>query len=169
VSVTAKSRHRGVCNNCNAPLGPSDGCIVWYRQRQGDLNFSVGYVPVRGCESCAEEGYNAELSSRPFSLRMALGVLGGKQPHVRDTYCNWCGRPIVFVTQTKYPEPYRRIMYCSEACREAAAGVEAGSREKVCEVCGESFTATRRDAKTCSPACKQKAYRARKAVKWHRM
>jgi len=33
--------------------------------------------------------------------------------------------------------------------------------EKTCEVCGEQFTATRRDAKTCSPACKQKAYRQR--------
>jgi len=35
-------------------------------------------------------------------------------------------------------------------------------RKKVCEVCGEEFTATRRDAKTCSPRCKQKAYRQRK-------
>ncbi len=37
----------------------------------------------------------------------------------------------------------------------------AKSREKVCEVCGEEFTATRRDAKMCSSACKQKAYRRR--------
>jgi predicted nucleic acid-binding Zn ribbon protein len=33
---------------------------------------------------------------------------------------------------------------------------------KVCEVCGEEFTATRRDQKTCSRACKQKAYRRRR-------
>ena len=31
----------------------------------------------------------------------------------------------------------------------------------VCEVCGEALTATRRDAKTCSAACRQKAYRRR--------
>jgi hypothetical protein len=37
----------------------------------------------------------------------------------------------------------------------------AEERKKVCEVCGEEFTATRRDAKTCSKACKQKAYRWR--------
>ena len=31
-----------------------------------------------------------------------------------------------------------------------------------CEVCGEALTAaTRRDAKTCSAACRQKAYRRR--------
>jgi RNA polymerase-binding transcription factor DksA len=31
----------------------------------------------------------------------------------------------------------------------------------VCEVCGEALTATRRDAKTCSAACRQQAYRGR--------
>ena len=31
----------------------------------------------------------------------------------------------------------------------------------VCEVCGEALTATRRDAKTCSAACRQTAYRRR--------
>ena len=31
----------------------------------------------------------------------------------------------------------------------------------VCEVCGEAFAATQRDAKTCSAACRQKAYRRR--------
>ena len=31
----------------------------------------------------------------------------------------------------------------------------------VCEVCGEALRDTRRDAKTCSAACRQKAYRRR--------
>jgi hypothetical protein len=31
-----------------------------------------------------------------------------------------------------------------------------------CEVCGEEFIASCRDAKTCSDGCKQKAYRQRK-------
>jgi hypothetical protein len=34
--------------------------------------------------------------------------------------------------------------------------------ERVCEVCGEEFTATRRDSKTCSNGCRQKAYRRRR-------
>ena len=38
---------------------------------------------------------------------------------------------------------------------------DPAAREKVCEVCGEAFTATRRVAKTCSAACGQKAYRRR--------
>ncbi len=42
------------------------------------------------------------------------------------------------------------------------AVLAAHTREKVCEVCSEEFTATRAHAKTCSPACKQKGYRQRK-------
>ncbi len=37
-------------------------------------------------------------------------------------------------------------------------------REKVC-ACGKAFTATRSDAKHCSAACRQQAYRRRKAQK----
>jgi len=38
----------------------------------------------------------------------------------------------------------------------------AEERKTVCKVCGEEFIASRRDAKTCSDGCKQKAYRRRK-------
>jgi hypothetical protein len=35
-------------------------------------------------------------------------------------------------------------------------------RQKVCRICGEEFTPSRRDAKTCSLGCKQEASRQRK-------
>ena len=41
------------------------------------------------------------------------------------------------------------------------------ARKKVCEVCGEEFIASRRDAKTCSEKCKQIAYRQRKKEAQH--
>jgi predicted nucleic acid-binding Zn ribbon protein len=62
--------------------------------------------------------------------------------------------------------------FCSEPCGRAYNNQlqsqlrkekRAKEREKVCEVCGKGFTATRKDAKTCSPSCKQKAYRQRKS------
>lgn len=43
-----------------------------------------------------------------------------------------------------------------------AAALRDGTTRN-CEGCGESFTPARSDAKYCSPACKQKAYRARMA------
>jgi hypothetical protein len=37
-----------------------------------------------------------------------------------------------------------------------------GDRQKVWEICGENFTASRRDAKICSLGCKQEASQQRK-------
>ena len=41
------------------------------------------------------------------------------------------------------------------------------ARRKTCVACGRDFTARRRDALACSPACKQQAHRAqRKSATW---
>jgi hypothetical protein len=50
----------------------------------------------------------------------------------------------------------------SEVVGEGVIKMVRGDRQKVCEVCGETFTASRRDAKTCSFGCKQEASRQRK-------
>lgn len=81
--------------------------------------------------------------------------------------CARCERPMVY----RLTASTMRRTFCSEACgrayrdqlrnqrRKERSAVE---REKICEVCGNEFTAPRKDSKTCSPACKQKAYRQRK-------
>jgi hypothetical protein len=58
---------------------------------------------------------------------------------------------------------------CSEALQRASEVVGEGvirmvrdDRQKVWEICGENFTASRRDTKTCSVGCKQEASRQRK-------
>jgi hypothetical protein len=56
----------------------------------------------------------------------------------------------------------------SEVGGERVIKMVRGDRQKVCEDCGEKFTASRRDAKTCSVGCKQEAYRQRKEVKQNR-
>jgi len=76
--------------------------------------------------------------------------------------CAHCERPMVYRLT---PSAMRRT-FCSDPCRGAyhdQLRKERGAveREKVCEVCGREFTATRKDAKTCSKGCKQKAYRQR--------
>ncbi len=83
-----------------------------------------------------------------------------------DEPCGACGRPVVLRT-TRGLYTRRRDVFCCERCRWTYYNGlrnerNARAREKVCEGCGEGFTATRRDAKTCSAACKQKAYRLRK-------
>ena len=84
-------------------------------------------------------------------------------------------REVVSVTDTDTQTPQclecdmvlsHRHRFCSDRCRWTYHNRRrhqrtAADRERVCEVCGNEFTATRRDAKTCSAACKQRAYRQR--------
>jgi hypothetical protein len=97
------------------------------------------------CEACAPEWLSPE------------------RDDVVTQLCAYCERPMI--SRLDLSELQRTL--CSEPCRHAYQNQvrkekRAEERKKVCDVCGEEFTATRRDAKTCSKACKQKAYRGRK-------
>jgi len=89
--------------------------------------------------------------------------LSPERDDVVTQLCAHCERPMV----SRLELSELRRTYCSDPCRQAYRNQlrkeqRAKERKKVCEGCGEEFTATRRDAKTCSDGCKQKAYRRRK-------
>jgi hypothetical protein len=85
--------------------------------------------------------------------------LASERDDVVTQLCAHCERPMVL--RLEFSELQR--MFCSNAYHsQLRKEKRSEEREKVCEVCGEVFTATRRDAKTCSDGCKQKAYRQRK-------
>lgn len=73
--------------------------------------------------------------------------------------CKTCGRTVF--KEARY---MRRHFFCCRKCEENywSRRRQKQKERKVCEVCGEPFTAARGDAKTCSAACKQKAYRLRR-------
>jgi hypothetical protein len=147
------------CPNCNAPLGERGPVVVWYRESEGGPVGGVGYRQVRGCAACMDEGYHAERRRRGLTIRAFLRHLTREEPHVRETECYGCMRPVFVITDTKHTTPYTRPIYCSKECRDAPVAVL-----KRCESCGKRFTPTRSDAKTCSSACRQRAYRARRAA-----
>jgi hypothetical protein len=89
--------------------------------------------------------------------------LSSERDNVVTQLCAHCERPMV--SRLELSELRRTL--CSDPCRRAYHNQvrkekRAEERKKVCEVCGEEFPATRRDQKTCSGGCKQKAYRRRK-------
>jgi len=76
--------------------------------------------------------------------------------------CGGCGRPVAYRASLR-----RRLrIFCSDRCRHRwynrhRAAASERARRKCCIVCERGFDATRRDALTCSPACRQRAYRTR--------
>ena len=68
-------------------------------------------------------------------------------------YCKTCERPVYYAKRTNLPR------YCCWRCQYIARLVCPVSI--ACSVCGKTFTPPRTDARTCSPACRQKAYRRR--------
>jgi hypothetical protein len=145
-----------VCGCCGQKLPPDEPAFLgakvyvgmwalyWDRVRKPQI-CKPRYERTVLCGSCAPDW----LSSERDDVVMQL--------------CAHCERPMVL--RLEFSELQRT--FCSNACREAYHNQlrkekRIEEREKVCEVCGEVFTATRRDAKTCSDGCKQKAYRQRK-------
>jgi hypothetical protein len=80
--------------------------------------------------------------------------------------CENCQRP---VHQENNFRSHRRT-FCCEVCEHAARASFARQKRtdvrgtRQCESCGETFEPTRTDARFCSPACRQRTYRRRKAV-----
>jgi hypothetical protein len=72
--------------------------------------------------------------------------------------CETCARTVF-----KEGRYMRRHFFCGRGCDEVywSRSRRKPKAKKTCEVCDKEFTAKRVDTKTCSPACKQKAYRQR--------
>ena len=65
--------------------------------------------------------------------------------------CIGCGRPLDTAGERFGP-------YCTDRCRQVGRR-NSQPKKKLCQQCSREFTPPRRDAKFCSAACKQKAYR----------
>jgi hypothetical protein len=143
----AESRKSGnVCAACGEDISSRPA----YRVSE----YSGPFVMM--CDGCAPEWL---VSGRGKPMRIIPEV----NVHVWD--CAGCGRQVMFGMS---PSQYRKRVYCSEDCRtayaHAAKSEHSVPHKNACEVCGAEFASKRSDAKTCSPACRQKAYRRRLTV-----
>jgi hypothetical protein len=113
---------------------------------------------VPRCQGCVD-AERERLAKYAWSLRDFEARLRGCSP----VPCEGCGRPVVNLATGHY----RVRTLCSDRCawtvrneRLKDERIEA-RQQKVCPVCGETFDGSRRDTVTCSPKCRQKAYRQR--------
>lgn len=134
-----------VCGDCGAPIAPGDA--VWMGWHRDPRSRARELHPV--CQDChrATTYFPAWQRARP---------------------CDLCKRDVTYHRHAGLST--RRVyIFCSERCRNRYAAkrrsaVLALDRHRLCSVCGEHFQPPRSDARTCSPACRQKAYRQRRAT-----
>lgn len=147
------------CWDCDREI-PADEPIytdreLWVMIGTGHDSRAVSWLERHG-PWCAECAPSAEGSNRPWR------DWPWDAPHpIPPRPCAWCSRPY-------HGHPANR--FCSERCANADRTERRRlSRERhrarcLCAACGEQFTSPRSDARYCSPACRQKAYRDRLAA-----
>lgn len=129
-------RDARVCGNCGAAI-PPDAPIALQQLYRGP-GAGLG-SELTTCLSCATPWIER---ARPY----------------REA-CPHCRRQV-------YRRRFTGRLFCSDRCRWLAASAKRSARRAVlrtkpCAVCSRSFMPPRRDAVTCSPACRQRAYRQR--------
>lgn len=102
------------------------------------------------CQTCAST-YRAEsLDGR----RRA----GFSSQRVEQINCVVCGLPVLLPVDKR-----RKVDACSDLCRSRFYAVPVEAAVTQCEGCGSGMTG-RSDARFCSSACRQRAYRRRVAA-----
>jgi hypothetical protein len=159
-------RTAAVCGDCFQPLAPADSVTMElrlidpYEFRKDD---KWARVPI--CLVCTLTGVRND-AERVQHWREAT------DPDYRwqRLRCAYCRRPIRLYS---YDFAKRRrlllpVRCCCSACLRLAMNERNRLRRRVehrpkpCEICGKSFTPRRAGARTCSVACRHRAYRCRK-------
>jgi endogenous inhibitor of DNA gyrase (YacG/DUF329 family) len=112
----------------------------------------------------APTGFVCEVCATPDRWGFSVGA---RRSWGSPTPCENCQRP---VAQDRRRKPLRRV-FCSARCQVTIYNRLAGEQRKaeralvrcVCASCGAQFKPRRSDAIYCSPACRQLAYRERRA------
>lgn len=130
--------HRAVtlhCGACGSQVGAGDPVVKYpYMLINGTGHW---WFPGHVCMECIES-FGRETTKSSFA-------------------CAQCARP-TFLLQGKSST---RVL-CSKRCENIFYRTRKRTPIFTCEACNAPFTPNRADAKHCSPACKQKAYRQRK-------
>ncbi len=141
------------CSNCGGEIGDT---VYRYKPilQHGRYSIRPNIDALPTCAECSPEWF-PEKQTRVYKIHM----------YTHELPCEICGRAVLFTSGIESPSDAAPSgVFCSDSCRKQRKGRAAASHEKRCAVCGEAFTARRADARTCSPACRQKSYRKRLQV-----
>lgn len=139
------------CVKCGEQIGGAI-CYVYHPRRSAYCaSCFVAYKTQEDSALLERYGRDGPLGVWKGRGRLLPGD-DGYNPLAGRIKCEVCGRDVV----------NRR--YCSDRCEYKAGNLRrrVGHESRRCVVCEEPFTPRRKDARYCSSACRQDAYRKRK-------
>jgi hypothetical protein len=152
-ALRAERKPRAECARCKRRIG-SDQPIVWKRWRGHSKPL---------CLRCDRR------QPFPSSPLMSKDDHAKRLAEFDQKPCEVCARPM-YLAGYGWSSALRQPLTCSYQCHCRRKVARQTARKKVepatvaCAVCGEMFTQTRRDARTCSGRCRAKLFRQRKKV-----
>jgi hypothetical protein len=151
-TICNSQRDCSCCGKCGKAVATGETICRTRISRQGFMG-TVCHSLVALCQECAEQDWHWEY--RKLALKPCAGCGRGVWSEVQ---LRWSSEADTYIAA-----PVTCCEQCTHKARLTAARrrrTEArGTRE--CPVCHETFEPTRSDAKTCSVACRMKAYRRR--------
>lgn len=166
------------CAQCDRPFGPEE--VIY---RVADHLWGGLVLPYCGDHRCRQlEGrHNKDAGEGHYYPACRCEGRDGDRHWTAPAPCTFCGRLVCYDRKTANPWRFTRDWsyrhedektvrtFCSDGCKRAfyrvqAKGKRLASRGDVsnrCQACNRSFTPNRPDARYCSNACRQKAYRQR--------
>lgn len=142
------------CAACERGIGPGE--TIWRDKHKVVIApYRLRYEIRPVCGDCRRKGGTYTIGGE------TLWYSG--PPWEPAKPCDHCGRSVVNLQTGRW----RRHTFCAGKCQTAYYNTRARERRnpahrKLCVGCCKEFTATRRNVKTCSSACRQRAYRTRK-------
>jgi predicted nucleic acid-binding Zn ribbon protein len=128
-----------------------DACLCGKRFVRGQMRYPIRNWPTH------DDDLQASLGSlcMPCFKEAHVSETSRQQRYERE--CNGCGEPIMTPLEGVFG-----WQVCSKRCYQRALRKRhRRENSRSCKVCKDRFEPTRKDARFCSNACRQFAYRAR--------
>jgi predicted nucleic acid-binding Zn ribbon protein len=165
-----------ICGECGGKIGEGDTVYRLRIPRPSSFGGTRNTMETL-CERCAR-GEAGMLAKYGKSIRRVLhwgrvrDTTGSEEEAFRTAFgrtlvyspCPMCERKVVIDESKREREGRRAHILCSEECRRQFRNASRRTKphSSECVVCGAEFVSKRSDQKTCSDACRQKAYRERR-------
>ena len=142
-----------ICESCGQPFAPEE-IVYRVRLHMGPYGFGNTHSVLACCEDCGVHHHSVGQQTKCVTCGRPMHQVRD-HTGLYDTCCQACAKKIHKRNARKQK---------AKAKRRLRQWMAAEHGHYKCKVCGETLEPLRNGARTCSSACRQKAYRRRQAL-----